>query len=69
MEISRRHLFGAGAAVGVGLLLPPLRLATAANAAVPTGVTAFTEQLPTLAKLGVIDATRGVPQGPGIVGL
>ena len=61
MEISRRHLFGAGAAVGVGLLLPPLRLAAVANAAVPTGVTAFTEQLPTLAKLGVIDATRGVP--------
>ena len=59
MEISRRHLLGAGAAVGVGLLLPPLRLATAANAAVPSGVTPFTETLPTLSDLGVIDATGG----------
>jgi len=59
MEISRRHLLEAGAAVGVGLLLPPLRLATAANAAVPSGVTAFTETLPTLSDLGVIDATTG----------
>jgi len=59
MEFSRRTLFGASAAVGVGLLLPPLRLATVANAAVPTGVTPFTEPLPTLADLGFIDATGG----------
>jgi FtsP/CotA-like multicopper oxidase with cupredoxin domain len=58
MELTRRNLLGAGAAVGAGLLLP-LNLKTAANAAVPVGVTPFTEQLPTLAELGVIDATGG----------
>jgi len=58
MEITRRTLLGASAAAGAGVLLP-LRLTSAANAAVPTGVTPFTEALPTLADLGVIDATAG----------
>jgi spore coat protein A, manganese oxidase len=58
MEITRRSLLGASAAAGAGLLLP-LHLQTAANAAVPLGVTPFTEALPTLAQLGVIDATKG----------
>ena len=58
MEISRRTLFGASAAAGVGLLLPS-RLAAAANAAAPPGVTRFTERLPTLADIGVIDVTSG----------
>jgi len=58
MEITRRSLLGASAAAGAGLLLP-LHLKTAANAAVPLGVTPFTESLPTLAEMGVIDATKG----------
>ena len=58
MEITRRSLLGASAAAGAGLLLP-LHLPTAANAAIPVGVTPFTEALPTLAQLGVIDATKG----------
>lgn len=58
MEITRRSLLGAGTAAGAGLLLP-LRLPTAANAAVPLRVTPFTEALPTLTQLGVIDATKG----------
>lgn len=58
MEITRRTLFGAGAAAGAGLFLAPA-VTSAAFAAVPTGVTPFTEQLPTLAQLGVIDATGG----------
>ena len=37
----------------------PLRMTTAANAVVPAGVLPFTEQLPTLADLGVINATGG----------
>lgn len=57
MDITRRGLLGASAAAGVGVLLP-LRT-TAANAVVPANVTAFTEQLPTLTQLGVIDATGG----------
>ncbi|MDN4645923.1 multicopper oxidase family protein [Arthrobacter sp. PsM3] len=58
MEISRRTLFEAGAAAGAGLILAPVITSTA-SAAVPAGVTPFTEQLPTLAELGVIDATGG----------
>ncbi len=58
MEISRRTLFGASAAAGVGLLLPS-RLAAAANAVVPPEITRFTERLPTLADIGVIDVTGG----------
>ena len=58
MEITRRNLLGAGTVAGVGLLLP-LRLTTAANAAIPLGVTPFTEALPTLSDMGVIDATKG----------
>lgn len=69
MEITRRNLLGAGAAVGAGLLLP-LRIPMGANAAVPLGVTPFTdgmdlvttpftEQLPTLTEMGIIDATGG----------
>lgn len=58
MEITRRSLLGASAAVGAGLMLP-LRMTTAANAVVPAGVLPFTEQLPTLADLGVINATGG----------
>jgi FtsP/CotA-like multicopper oxidase with cupredoxin domain len=60
MEITRRSLLGASAAVGAGVLLP-LPATSAANAAAPNAVTPFTEQLPTLADLGVIDATGGVP--------
>ena len=59
MEITRRSLLGASVAVGAGVLLP-VPLTSAANAAGPTRVTPFTEQLPTLADLGVIDATGGV---------
>ena len=58
MKITRRSLLGAGAATGAGLLLP-LNLKMTANAAIPLGVTPFTEALPTLAQLGVIDATGG----------
>ena len=58
MDITRRTLFEAGAAAGAGVLLAPVITSTA-SAAVPAGVTAFTEQLPTLAELGVIDATGG----------
>jgi spore coat protein A len=58
MDITRRSLLGASAAAGAGLLLP-LRLPTAANAAIPLGVTPFTEALPTLSDMGVIDATKG----------
>jgi len=58
MEITRRSLLGASAAAGAGLLLP-LRLKTAANAADRLCVTPFTEALPTLAEMGVIDATKG----------
>jgi spore coat protein A, manganese oxidase len=58
MKITRRSLLGAGAAASAGMFLP-LRLPVAANAAVPMGVTPFTETLPTLADLGVIDATGG----------
>jgi FtsP/CotA-like multicopper oxidase with cupredoxin domain len=58
MDITRRGLLGASAAAGAGLLLP-FRIATAASAAIPLGVTPFTEQLPTLAQMGVIDATKG----------
>ncbi|TCC28493.1 multicopper oxidase family protein [Kribbella sindirgiensis] len=56
MTISRRRLFQAGAGLAV-----PLSFGTAlrASAAVPPGVTPFTEQLPTLADLGVVDATQG----------
>jgi len=56
MGITRRNLIGAGTAVSAGLLLP-LGGGTAARALVPVGVTPFTEQLPTLATLGVVDAT------------
>lgn len=58
MEFSRRTLLGAGAAAGVGLLLP-MRLATATTAAVSQGMSRFTERLPTLADIGVIDVTGG----------
>ncbi|MEC5189973.1 MULTISPECIES: multicopper oxidase family protein [unclassified Arthrobacter] len=58
MDITRRTLFEAGAAAGAGLFLAPVITATA-SAAVPAGVTLFTEQLPTLAQMGVIDATGG----------
>jgi len=59
MEITRRSLLGASAAAGAGLLLP-LNLKTAANAAVPLGVTPFTEALPTLAH-----EHMGRRKGPG----
>lgn len=58
MDITRRTLFEAGAAAGAGLLLAPVTT-SAASAAVPPAVTPFTEQLPTLSELGVIDATGG----------
>lgn len=66
MKITRRNLLGASAAAGAGLLLP-LRLPSAAIASdstavgtlLPVSLTPFTEQLPTLAQLGVIDATTG----------
>lgn len=58
MDLTRRTLLGAAAASGIGLVVPigqPLRAAANARLAVP----AFAEQLPTLADLGVIDATAG----------
>ena len=58
MEITRRTLFEASAAAGIGVFLAPAITSTAAAAVLP-GVTPFTEQLPTLAQLGVIDATGG----------
>lgn len=58
MSLSRRRLLGAGAAAGVGLLVPA-RLSPSALGRVPTGVTPFTEELPTLADLGVVDMTPG----------
>lgn len=60
MDLTRRSLFKGGAAIGAGMLLPVTGSA-AANALVPAGVLPFTEPLPTLAQLGVIDATTGVP--------
>ena len=60
MTISRRQLLGAGAIGGAGLLLP-LRVTSAAQPLTAVGLTPFTEQLPTLAQLGVIDATAGAP--------
>ena len=65
MELIRRTLLGASTAVGAGLLLLlPLRVTSEANAAnpVPPVLTPFTEQLPTLGKLGVINATSGAPK-------
>jgi len=59
MKVTRRNLLKVGAGAGAGLLLP-LHLPTAANAMTVTGITPFTEQLPTLNDLGIIDATTGV---------
>ncbi|MFI6674793.1 multicopper oxidase family protein [Kribbella sp. NPDC050470] len=56
MTISRRRLFQAGAGLAIPVAFGP---AARATAAVPAGLTMFTEQLPTLADLGVIDATGG----------
>mgnify|MGYP001797235990 CR=1 FL=1 len=58
MYINRRSFIGAGAVAGAAVLIP-LRVGATANAAkpVPNVLTPFTEQLPTLANLGVIDAT------------
>jgi len=58
MDINRRSFIGAGAVAGAAVLIP-LRVGATANAAkpVPNVLTPFTEQLPTLANLGVIDAT------------
>jgi spore coat protein A len=56
MDITRRSVLGAGVAAGAGLLMP-LQLTERATAVVPAGVTPFTEALPTLAEMGVIDAT------------
>jgi spore coat protein A, manganese oxidase len=58
MNTTRRNLLKIGAAAGAGMLLPA-GWARSATALVPAGVTPFTEQLPTLADLGVIDATGG----------
>lgn len=58
MSITRRRLLGVGAASGLGMLLPA-RLAPSALGQVPSGVTAFTAELPTLADLGVVDMTAG----------
>ncbi|MFP5312636.1 MAG: twin-arginine translocation signal domain-containing protein, partial [Actinomycetes bacterium] len=58
MDITRRTLLKAGAAAGAGGLLAPV-ITPAASAAVPPVITPFTEQLPTLAEMGVIDATGG----------
>lgn len=73
MEISRRNLLGAGAVAGAGVLLPAKP--PTANAALPVHfkdpkhpghprhpgplVEPFTESLPTLNEMGVIDATSG----------
>ena len=53
MAISRRRLLQ----VSAGLAIPVRFSADAA--AVPAGMTMFTEQLPTLSELGVVDATAG----------
>ena len=56
MTISRRRLFQAGA----GLAIPvSFGAAVRPAATVSAGLTMFTEQLPTLADLGVVDATQG----------
>jgi spore coat protein A len=55
VRLSRRQLLQAGAASAAALLLPT----GIARAVVPAGVSPFTEQLPTLTELGVIDATLG----------
>lgn len=58
MEITRRRLLGAAAASGASLLLP-VGHHPKATAIVSPGVIPFSEQLPTLAELGVVDATAG----------
>jgi spore coat protein A, manganese oxidase len=58
MKITRRSFLGVGTAAGAWVLLP-LRQPMSANAALPHGMTRFTEALPTLADFGVIDATMG----------
>ncbi len=56
MALTRRRLMQAGAAAGAGLLLPEW-MAAPARALVPPGVTPFTEALPTLDDVGVLDMT------------
>jgi spore coat protein A, manganese oxidase len=58
MDLTRRRLLQASAAAGAGLLLPQ-GLTRAAAGLVPAGVIPFTEPLPTLADLGVLDMTAG----------
>jgi FtsP/CotA-like multicopper oxidase with cupredoxin domain len=54
MEITRRGLLKAGTVAGVGLTLPT-KFAAAASGASGAGLTRFTEPLPTLTSLGVLD--------------
>ncbi|HYI32161.1 MAG TPA: multicopper oxidase domain-containing protein [Glaciibacter sp.] len=58
MDITRRTLLGAAAASGAGLLLP-IGFPRQATAQVRAGAAVFSEPLPTLTELGVIDATAG----------
>lgn len=59
MHFTRRQLLQAGAAAGTGMLIHP-PAATAARTADSLGLpTMFSEQLPTLADLGVVDMRSG----------
>ena len=58
MNTTRRHMLKIGAAAGAGLLLPTSWTRTA-TATVLEGLTPFTEPLPTLGDLGVLDMRAG----------
>ncbi|MGR7023027.1 multicopper oxidase domain-containing protein [Geodermatophilus sp. URMC 62] len=58
MELNRRQLFRLGAA-SAAVLAFPAGATTPARAATPAGLSRFTEPLPTMADLGVLDATAG----------
>src|SRR5690242_11909425 len=58
MAMTRRQLLQVGAFAGATVLVP-VRWPAVAGAAVPPGMTMFTEALPTVNDLGVIDATGG----------
>lgn len=59
MDITRRGFLGAAAASGASLLLPVNDRPKTTTATVRPDLIPFSEQLPTLAELGVIDATAG----------
>ncbi|MHC6592708.1 multicopper oxidase family protein [Arthrobacter sp. C152] len=59
MRITRRRFLQAGAVAGAGVLTQGYGNGTGRALAAPPGSAAFTEQLPGLAELGVIDLTAG----------